>query len=243
MISHPLVLSLMLSLNALAGDGDEHLLRVDEALNVAKDASAEVSAETVIPGKKPLKMSFTLETAGAKRRVQFTAPADMKGTRVLVLSTRQMYVWLPAYNKVRRVASHANNQGFMGTMFADADMSTTRYSDLYEAAIAAEDATTLRLTLTPRAGQKTAYGQIEMDVSTEDMVPQTLRYFNNKGQHVKTEERSNWYREAGVVQPQTLKMTDHTRNDAYTILNQTVTGTNQGLGDELFSQRALQQGW
>ena len=31
-----------------------------------------------------------------------------------------MYVYLPAYNKIRRVASHASNQGFMGTMFSDA---------------------------------------------------------------------------------------------------------------------------
>lgn len=237
----PLLLSLLAP--AFAGDGDAHLEKVDTAINAAKDASSDVAAETVIPGKKPITMAFTLQTSGQKRRVQFSSPGDMKGTRVLVMSPKQMYVYLPAYNKIRRVASHANNQGFMGTMFADADMSTTRYSGLYEAKVVKDDDSGMTLELTPREGEKTAYAKIQMDVMKPEMVPQTLRYFNKKGQHVKTEERSNWYRADGIVQPQRLKMIDHTRGDAYTVLDQTVTGVNDGLGDDLFSQRALQQGW
>jgi outer membrane lipoprotein-sorting protein len=228
---------------AMAGGGDAQLAQVDAAINAAKDASSDVTAETVIPGKKPVMMAFTLQTAGEKRRVQFSSPGDMKGTRVVVMSPKQMYVYLPAYNKIRRVASHANNQGFMGTMFADADMSTTHYGALYQAEVVKEEAAVLTLSLTPKEGEKTAYGRIEMDVMKPEMVPQTLRYFNGKGQHVKTEERSDWYRDDGIVQPQILKMIDHTRGDAYTVLNQKVTGVNEGLGDDLFSQRALQQGW
>ena len=38
-------------------------------------------------------------------------------------------------------------------------------------------------------------------------------------------------------------MVDHTRNDAYTTLKQDMTGLNDGLPEDLFTQRALQQGW
>ena len=227
---------------AHAGSGDTVLAQLDEALNKAKDTTSTMAAETVIPGKSPLKMEFTLETKGPKRMVAFQAPGDMKGTRVLVLDRRQMYVYLPAYNKVRRVASHVNSQGFMGTMFADADMSTTRFGEAYGAELKSENENVWVLSLTPKAGEETAYARIEIDVAKANKLPNQLRYYDAKGTHLKTEVRSEYFCQADVCQPGHFKMTDHTRGDAYTILKQTMTGLNTGLSDELFSQRALQQG-
>lgn len=236
------ILSLLLPA-ALAGSGDAVLARLDEALTRATDTTSTMTAETVVPGKKPIGMEFQLQTRGEMRRVQFASPGDMKGTRVLVLSPRQMYVYLPAYNKIRRVASHASNQGFMGTMFSDADMSAARFSPLYEAELTAETDAAWTLRLTPRAGEKTPYGAIEIDASKDNELPMALRYFDAKGAHVKTETRSEYVCREGVCQPGLFKMVDHTRNDAYTTLRQDLTGLNEGLTEDLFTQRALQQGW
>lgn len=236
------ILSLLLPV-ALAGSGDAVLAQVDEALNMAKDTTSTMTAETVVPGKKPIGMEFQLQTRGEMRRVQFASPGDMKGTRVLVLSSRQMYVFLPAYNKIRRVASHASNQGFMGTMFSDADMSTTHFGSIYEAELKGETDAGWTLRLTPKEGQKTPYGAIEIDAAKDNKLPTQLRYFDNKGKHVKTEDRSEYFCKESVCQPGFFKMVDHTRNDAYTTLKQDMTGLNEGLGEDLFTQRALQQGW
>jgi outer membrane lipoprotein-sorting protein len=237
-----IILSLLLPA-ALAGSGDDVLAKVDAALNLATDTTSTMSAETVVPGKKPIKMEFQLQTRGQMRRVQFASPGDMKGTRVLVLSSRQMYVYLPAYNKIRRVASHASNQGFMGTMFSDADMSTTHFGSIYEAELKGETDAAWSLRLSPKEGEKTAYAAIEIDVSKENSLPATLRYFDSKGKHVKTESRSEYFCKEAVCQPGFFKMVDHTRGDAFTTLKQDMTGLNEGLAEDLFTQRALQQGW
>ena len=236
------ILSVLVA-TALAGSGDAVLTQLDAALTRATDTTSTMTAETVVPGKKPIGMEFQLQTRGEMRRVQFASPGDMKGTRVLVLSPRQMYVYLPAYNKIRRVASHASNQGFMGTMFSDADMSASRFSPLYDADLQAETEVAWTLRLTPKAGEKTPYGAIEIEVSKENQLPMALRYFDAKGAHVKTETRSEYICKDDVCQPGLFKMVDHTRNDAYTTLRQDLTGLNEGLAEDLFTQRALQQGW
>jgi outer membrane lipoprotein-sorting protein len=237
-----MIFSLLLPV-AFAGSGDAVLAKLDAAMNLATDTTSTMSAETVVPGKKPIKMEFQLQTRGEMRRVQFASPGDMKGTRVLVMSPRQMYVYLPAYNKIRRVASHASNQGFMGTMFSDADMSVTRFGLGYGAELEGETDAIWTLRLSPKDGVKTAYAAIEMDVSKENSLPVVLRYFDSKGEHVKTETRGEYVCKGEVCQPGLFKMVDHTRNDAYTTLKQDMTGLNEGLGEELFTQRALQQGW
>lgn len=237
-----MIFSLLLPV-AFAGSGDAVLAQLDAAMNLATDTTSTMSAETVVPGKKPIKMEFQLQTRGEMRRVQFASPGDMKGTRVLVMSPRQMYVYLPAYNKIRRVASHASNQGFMGTMFSDADMSVTRFGLGYGAELKGETDAIWTLRLSPKDGVKTAYAAIEMEVSKENSLPVLLRYFDSKGEHVKTESRGEYVCKGEVCQPGLFKMVDHTRNDAYTTLKQDMTGLNEGLGEELFTQRALQQGW
>lgn len=232
----------LLPATSWAGSGDAVLAKVDDALNRATDTASRMTAETVIPGQAPLKMEFTLETKGQKRMVEFLAPGDMKGTRVLVLDRRQMYVYLPAYNKVRRVASHVQSQGFMGTMFADADMSTTRFGEAYQAELKAETDAGWTLSLTPKPGEETAYARLEIDVAKANTLPTTIRYYDGKGTHLKTEERSAYFCQGDVCQPGHFKMTDHTRKDAYTTLTQKMEKLNAGLPDDRFSQRALQQG-
>jgi outer membrane lipoprotein-sorting protein len=236
-----LCLSLLVS-TAHAGTGDALLAQMDANTNKATDTASKMSAKTMIPGKKPLEMVFTLRTKGPKRMVEFQSPGDMKGTRVLVMDRTQMYVFLPAYDKIRRIASHVNNQGFMGTMFADADMSTTRFGDVYDAAQTGETDLVTSLSLTIKAGEKAAYRRIDVDILKSNTLPAELRYFNEKGQHIKTETRTDYFCESEVCQPGVLKMVDHTRNDAWTTLTQTELVVNQGLSHDAFTTRALRQG-
>ena len=49
----------------------------------------------------PIRLALIVKLKAEKRLTEFTAPADMKGTKVLVLSPTQMYVYLPAFGKVR----------------------------------------------------------------------------------------------------------------------------------------------
>ena len=50
---------------------------------------------------------------------------------LLIRSPTQMYIYLPSFRKVRRVASHVQEQGFMGSAFDHAEVSLATYSDTF----------------------------------------------------------------------------------------------------------------
>ena len=131
---------LMLQLSAWASTGTEVLQAIDANANQFEDQTIHYDAVTTEGKKEPRVMSFKVTLQGEKRLVEFSAPGDVRGTRVLVLKRNQMYIYLPAYDKVRRVASHVKGQGFMGTTFSDEDMSTSIYAPHYDAAITSETA-------------------------------------------------------------------------------------------------------
>ena len=232
----------VLSAPVWAGDGDTVLQQVDEKANAPTDTWFSFTAVTQEPGKAERTMMFEVQNKGERRLVQFTEPSDMKGTRVLVLSRAQMWVYLPAYRKVRRVASHVKQQGFMGTTYSDEDMSTTQFGAVYGAELMADSETEAVLQLVPREGTDSTYGKVEMTVRKDLMLPSKLRFFNGEGVLIKTEVRDNYDCKDGVCTPGRLKMTDHSRSDAWTVLKATDRKVNQGVSDGVFSVRNLERG-
>jgi hypothetical protein len=237
-------LSLLLSVTvpAHAGAGDKNLETVDGRANIATDTWFRFSAVTQEPGKAVREMAFEVQNMGEKRLVKFSAPSDMKGTRVLVLSRKQMWVYLPAYKKIRRVASHVKQQGFMGTMYSDEDMSTSHYSTVYDADAISEDAETITLGLSPKTGTSSGYGRLEMVLRRDIMLPSEIRFYNTEGQHLKTENRPEYDCDAEICTPRIMRMTDHTRGDAWTELTAVERRVNQGISSSIFSVRNLERG-
>lgn len=227
---------------AEASNGDSILAQVDSKANAPSDTWFAFKAVTQEPGKSERTMMFEVQNKGERRLVQFSQPSDMKGTRVLVLSRSQMWVYLPAYRKVRRVASHVKQQGFMGTTYSDEDMSTTEFSSVYSATIVADSDAEVQLSLAPKSDAKTNYGKVEMAVRKDLMLPSEIRYFNSEGTLIKTEVRDQYDCGGGICTPGRMKMTDHSRADAWTVLEATERKVNQGIQDSLFSVRNLERG-
>ena len=227
---------------ARGGSGDVHLMALDAAANAPTDTWFRFSATTQVPGKTAREMAFEVQNMGEKRLVKFLAPSDIKGTRVLVLSRKQMWVYLPAYKKVRRVASHVKQQGFMGTMYSDEDMSTSHYAVVYDAELLAKDDLTLTLSLSPKPGTKSGYARLEMDLRRDIMLPSQIRFFNDSDQLIKTEHRPEYDCGSDVCTPRIMKMVDHTRGDAWTELSAVERRVNQGISDRVFSVRNLERG-
>jgi outer membrane lipoprotein-sorting protein len=216
--------------------GDAALAKVDAAMNKAKTLKFDyeiVNKEGADKSEKTLTMKVQLK--GEKRFTEFTS-GDMKGTKVLVLSATQMWVYLPAFGKVRRIASHTKDAGFLGMTFSQDDMATTAYGPQYTASVLSDDAATTRLSLTPKADAP--YAKIEITVSKDHMVPSELRYFNAEGKNVKTETRTGYACEGDVCTPGELKMTDNTKG-AFTKLVAKSREVNKEISDDVFSQRNL----
>ena len=220
------------------GAGDPVLATIDASMNRAKTLTFDYEIVNKETGKDERTMAMKVMLKGEKRLSEFSAPADMKGTKVLILSPTQMYVYLPAFGKVRRVASHTKDQGFLGLSFSQDDMATTAYSTLYTAALGADAGAQQTLVLTPRAGQEAPYARIEVLVNKDHMVPAQLKYFNADGTNVKTETRTGYTCEGDVCTPGELKMTDNVKGN-WTKLIAKSRKVNVEISDDAFTQRNL----
>lgn len=68
-----------------------------------------------------------------KTIMKFTAPADVKGTAILIYDNKNkdddMWIYMPAFHKTRRIISSEKGKSFMGSEFTNADMSKPNMND------------------------------------------------------------------------------------------------------------------
>ncbi len=68
-----------------------------------------------------------------KRMVKFLDPADVRGTAMLIIDSKDaqddMWIYLPALKKTRRIVSTEKGKSFMSSEFSNADMSSGSNAD------------------------------------------------------------------------------------------------------------------
>ena len=68
-----------------------------------------------------------------KRTILFLAPADVKGTGILIWDYEgkedNMWIYLPALRKSRKIVSSEKSKNFMGSEFSNADLAAENISD------------------------------------------------------------------------------------------------------------------
>lgn len=68
-----------------------------------------------------------------KTIMKFTAPVDVKGTSILIFDYENknddMWIYMPALRKIRRIVSSEKGKSFMGSEFTNADMSKPNIDD------------------------------------------------------------------------------------------------------------------
>jgi len=239
----PTFVALLLAAPALAADANTIMAEADAAMNRADDQTITWQIVNMKPGaKEPENMLFVSQVKKTKTLTSFDEPANLKGTRVLVLARSQMYIYLPQYQKVRRIASHVTKQGFMGTSFSQADMNSS-FGDVYDATLVSEADGQAVLELKAKPDSDAPYAKAMVTIDTEMDHPLELKYFNDKGENVKTEKRTEYEcnDEHNVCLAGVMRMEDHTRS-AWTELRRKGWELNSGLSDDVFTTRNLQRG-
>ncbi|MFO0619651.1 MAG: outer membrane lipoprotein-sorting protein [Polyangiaceae bacterium] len=225
--------------------GDSALATIDAAMNKASTLYFEYKASIKAPDKDAKSLGLTVRLKGDKRLTEFTSPADVKGTKVLILSPTQMYIYLPSFGKVRRIASHTTEQGFMGLNFTQNEMLLTRYTPYYSASITSDDGTNQVLKLTAKEGTDAPYPKVVLTVAKSDNMPRQVDYFEDASSDKasKTETRTNYTCDGGdssVCTPTEFKMVDHTKSDMYSTLTRSKWKANSDMSDDLFTKRNLE---
>ena len=230
--------------SALADPGGDVLAKVDNAMNNFTDGEFVSKLFIKEPNGSAREIDFTTyQKVPDKRLVRFSAPGDLRGMGVLVENKDVMYVFLPGFQKVRRVGTHVKAQTFMGSDFSYEDMSLSRYSPTYDAKLVKQDAQSWELELTVKPGQEIEYPRVHMWVEKKSQQPTKIDFMDQGGKVLKTAEYLDYHLDGAThYGPAKVIVTDHRRNDHKSEIDFVETKLNQGLKDDFFTQRTLIRG-
>ncbi len=221
---------------------DDPLAPVDEAINRWKtlDYRYNIITKDADDNASKLKLRVRMRRKGSDNQqfINISAPADMKGTKVLTLSPTEMYIYIPAFKKIRRIASHVTEAGFLGTALSQKDLTLTRYGRYYTAVKSSENDDSMTLKLTAK-NDEAPYPRLELDIVKKRMVPSEIRYFNEEGVKIKTEKRTSYKCRSGYCAPLRMIMTDHTANKRTVLQLKSKFKVDKKLKKGLFSKRSL----
>lgn len=219
---------------------EKALAEVETALTKAKTHYFEYESTTQEQTNPAKSAKFSVWMKGEKRLTEFTAPADLKGTKILVLSPTETYVYLPSFGKVRRIASSANDQGMMGLAFGMDDLAAHKYSGNFTATQDASSDKEIKLSLTVLAGKKPPYAKLQMTIARDKNLPTEITYYGSDGKLLRTEMRAGYTCTSGICTPGTLQMIDHGKSLTTKLLRKQWK-VNEPIADDVFSKRALEK--
>lgn len=220
------------------------LAKVDQALNAFHDAVFESKLVMQQPNGESREYVFTTyQKEPHKRLVRFSAPGDVKGMGVLIENQDTMYVYLPGFQRVRRMGTHIKNQSFMGSDFSFTDMAEIAYGDVYTAKLVGSDDKSWILQLDAKPGQDLEFPRIKLWADKTMFQPTRLDYFDAAGKNLKTQLRLDYHKDSPRhFQPGKIEIIDHRRNDHTSSIVFTASKIDSGLSDDLFSVRSLVRG-
>ncbi len=222
-------------------DGDELLIKADDLANAFEDLHFNMDMTLIGTDGIEKRRLMKVWQKGKMRMVKFLEPASERGMSVLILDEYSVFIYLPAYGKVRRVASHVRNQNFLGADLSYEDFTTTRLSDFYHAKLIETTDEHFVLELTPKPGVAVSYSKVVIKIHRGDGTIRQLDYYDNiKKELIKVEERSNVTVVQGHPAPRKITVTD-LRTGHQTVIELIGSKYNSGVEDSIFTQRYMKR--
>jgi uncharacterized protein len=132
-----ILLVLLVTISASAQDAREIVKKSHDVVKVS--AFEAVSTLTITDSKgnqrirKNSMASMSLPDGTEKRIIKFVSPAEVRGTGILIFDypekSDDMWVYLPALRKTRRIVSKEKSKSFMGSEFSNANMTAPGMDD------------------------------------------------------------------------------------------------------------------
>ena len=224
----------------VASDPAAVLGKVDAAASRAKDAILSLELSVSTRDSDPLQRTIRIWQAGAERRlVKFVAPAKLRGTGVLSVDG-QTYLYLPAYEKVRRVVGRDGGGSFLGTGFSVRDLARTRFSRDYTPSLVSEDAAHVVLKLVPKDPEAHEHAWLIVTVRLADDLVERIETLDAAGARMRTLTADQFETLDGYVVARHVVI-EETESGRRTEARLTGAEFDTGLGDAMFTERELRR--
>jgi len=161
---------------AAAPDAAQILAQVDATGRQAADVTATMKLTIIEPSGTKAERELRMWQKGTEHRMaKFVAPARLKG--VGLLSKKEdpakdaaVFLYLPAFGRVRRVVGRARGDSFFGTDFTQDDIGRLTYADRFVPKLAGDTADAWTLHLTPKKPDDEPHHHLVLTVRKSDHV-------------------------------------------------------------------------
>lgn len=146
--------------------------------------------------RKSSMASMSLPDGTEKRIIKFITPAEVRGTGILIFDypekSDDMWIYLPALRKTRRIVSREKSKSFMGSEFSNANMTAPGLDDFNYQLLDHEQIdgkNCFRVESTPLSGDLEdvyGYGKSISWVDENTYLVYRIHYFDFDGEHFKT---------------------------------------------------------
>lgn len=232
------ILSLfMCELNVSGQDAVAVLEKMDKIFYSPLDKLGKVTIIlTDKTGKEKIREAQMMQKGRDKKLYRYTKPESQLGVATLSLPNGVMWLYMPAFEKPKKISNLAKKQSFTGTDFSYEDMATTLYSDRFtpDSIVTEQDLYVLRLI--PK-DDNSAYSKVIVRINKVYGYPATMEFYNAKGKKIKEstyryEKIGEYWNAAEVV------MRDLEKNHSTKILLSDIK-FDQGLSDDIFTVEKL----
>jgi len=188
-------------------------------------------------GKQEIREATIKQKGTDKRIMRFTSPASQAGISVLSLPNDIMYLYLPAFDKERRISASIKNQNFAGTDFSYDDMESKPYAEKYTAKLIKTEENVFVVELTPK--ERSDYSKIIVYINKANYYPELMEYYDRGNTKIKVAEYT--FKKIGKYwNAIEIEMTDLKKNHK-TKMQMSDVKYDTGLSDDEFTVRILKQ--
>jgi len=224
-----------------AADPAALLKQIDDVEFAQKDMVSTATMKlTDSDGKQKVRKAKIWQLGDSKRMFKFLEPADVKNVGFLDLGEDVMYLYMPAFKKIRRIAGHIKNDTFMGTDFTYDDMGSTRLAEDYRPVKASQDGDHDVLELVPRDPDDKEYGKVMVHARRSDHHIVKMEFYDKAGKLWKVMTRGD-YRPVGKYQISHFMEMKDLKKKHSTSMTMDEVSCDTGLKKSFFSQRQLKR--
>lgn len=206
---------------------------ISEMILIDKDGKEEIREMIMFSKKEEDDKTSTL--------MRFLSPKSVKGVTLLNIDDgEKIYLYMPAYNKARRIASSSKGDEFMGTGLSYEDMSMNFEDKEYEKKLLEETESVYIIEVIP-SEEDTSYKKIILMVDKEKFYTKKVEFYDTNENLIKTFEIAKIkIDDKGKITPMEIVFTDVEDNQKTKIVIKEIEDDIE-LSSSFFSIRTLKK--
>lgn len=206
---------------------------ISEMILIDKDGKEEIRKMIMFSKKEEDDKTSTL--------MRFLSPKSVKGVTLLNIDDgEKIYLYMPAYNKARRIASSSKGDEFMGTGLSYEDMSMNFEDKEYEKKLLEETESVYIIEVIP-SEEDTSYKKIILMVDKEKFYTKKVEFYDINENLTKTFEIAKIkIDDKGKITPMEIVFTDVEDNQKTKIVIKEIEYDIE-LSSSFFSIRTLKK--